>query len=172
MVFRGFSLQHFSISAFQRLPKCGSWWLCPAVQGSKFEVRGSKFGVQYKLSEYIPPLPPRSGRSGGTLDKPWTYPGTIDHPQSPIFKQASLSKSMTESSAPVPCAWRFAGGGHLKSRSGTSREMTQMTQKGKAAVEVKTALTQRRRDSQKDAEKEESKGSSPLRSSAPSASLR
>ena len=80
---------------FQLSPKCGLGWLCPGVQGSRFAVRGSKFGVQYKLSEYNPPLPPRSGRSGGTLDIPWTYPGTIDPLQNPISKQASLSKSIS-----------------------------------------------------------------------------
>src|ERR1039458_1663340 len=57
-------------------------------------------------------------------------------------------------------------------RRGTGREKAQATQRGTAAAEVKTVLTQRRRDSQRDAEKEERKGSTPLRSSAPSASLR
>src|ERR1035437_10159806 len=66
------------------------------VRGSRFEVQGSRFSVFHKRSKYNRPLPPPSAWSGGTLDKPWTYPGTIDHPQSPIFKQASLSKSKFE----------------------------------------------------------------------------
>jgi hypothetical protein len=53
--------------------------------------------VNHKRSKYSSPLPPPSGWSGGTLDIPWTYPGTIDHPQCPIFKQASLSNSKFES---------------------------------------------------------------------------
>jgi hypothetical protein len=52
------------------------------------------FGVQHKRSEYNCPFPPPSGWSGGTLDIPWTYPGTIDPPQNTIFKQASLSKAL------------------------------------------------------------------------------
>jgi hypothetical protein len=70
-------------------------WLCPAVQGSKFEVRGSKFGVQYKLSEYNSPSAPPSGRPGGTLEIPWTYPGTIEPSQHPVFDQPGLSKSLS-----------------------------------------------------------------------------
>jgi hypothetical protein len=50
------------------------------------------FAVPHKHSEYNPPLPPLSGWSGGTLDNPWTYPGTIDHPPTPCFNQASLSE--------------------------------------------------------------------------------
>ena len=50
------------------------------------------FAVPHKHSEYNSPLPPLSGWSGGTLDIPWTYPGTIDHPQTPCFNQASLSE--------------------------------------------------------------------------------
>src|ERR1019366_3042028 len=45
----------------------------------------------------------------------------------------------------------------LNTRSGISREKAQETQRGTAAAEVKTVLTQRRRDSQRDAEKEERK---------------
>src|ERR1035437_7846576 len=105
------------------------------VQGSRFEVQGSVFSISVPNTTALSRLPRRG------LGALWTYPGTIDHPQSPIFKQASLSKSMTESSAPVPCAWRFAGGGHLKSRTGTSREKAQETQRGRAAAEGKPALT-------------------------------
>jgi hypothetical protein len=38
-----------------------------------FEVRGSKFGVDHERSEYNPTPTPPSGRSGGTLDIPWTH---------------------------------------------------------------------------------------------------
>src|ERR1039458_7196297 len=37
---------------------------------------------------------------------------------------------------------------HLNTRSGTSREKAQETQRGTAAAEVKTVLTQRRRDAE------------------------
>src|ERR1035437_9740546 len=74
-------------------PEGGLGWLCPAVQGSKFEVQGSRFGAQHKRSEYNPPLPPPSGWSGGTLLPPWTYPGTIDPMPNPILDQAGLSES-------------------------------------------------------------------------------
>jgi len=53
------------------------------------------FGVPNKLSEYNLPLPPRSGWSGGTLDIPWTYSGTIDPLPAPIVDQARLSKSVS-----------------------------------------------------------------------------
>ena len=68
-------------------------WPCPPSQGSMFEVRGSELGVHHKPSEYDWPPAPPSGWSGGPLDKPWTCPGTIEHPKGSHFNQASLSKS-------------------------------------------------------------------------------
>ena len=50
------------------------------------------FAVHHKPPEYISPPAPRSGWSGGTLDKPWTCPSTIEPPQPPIFDQPSLSR--------------------------------------------------------------------------------
>ena len=45
------------------------------VRGSRFEVRGSKFGAHHKPPKSnFPPAPP-PGWSGDTLDKPWTCPG-------------------------------------------------------------------------------------------------
>jgi hypothetical protein len=85
----------FSLSAFQLLPKCGLGWLCPAVQGSKFEVQGSRFAVYHKCPESNSPAAPPSGCSGDTLDIPWTYPGTIDPLPDPVFDQARLSKSVS-----------------------------------------------------------------------------
>ena len=99
----GFS---FQLSAFQLLPKCGFGWHCPAFQGSRFEVQGSKYRIDHKHSQYSPPLPPPSGWSGGTLDNPWTYPGTIDHLPSPLFEQASLSRSV---SCGFSALWRYPG---------------------------------------------------------------
>jgi hypothetical protein len=58
----------------------------------RFEVRGSKFGVHHKPPEYISSPAPPSGRSGGTLDKPWICPGTIEPRQPPVFDQPGLSK--------------------------------------------------------------------------------
>ena len=62
-------------------PAPGFGRLCPASQGSKFEVRGSKVSVHHKPPEYTPPFAPPSGWSGGTLDKPWTCASTIEPPQ-------------------------------------------------------------------------------------------
>ena len=67
---------------------------CPAFQGSRFEVQGSKFGAQHKLSEFNSSAAPPPGWSGGTLDKPWTSPGTIEAPQTPVFDQPHLSSSL------------------------------------------------------------------------------
>ena len=61
---------------------------------SRFEVRGSRFGSNHKHPESNSPLPPPPGWSGGTLDKPWTYPGTIEPLADPVFDQACLSKSV------------------------------------------------------------------------------
>ena len=67
--------------------------LCPRVRRWELDVGCWMFGVPNKLSEYNLPLPPRSGWSGGTLDKPWTHPGTIDPLPDPVFDQARLSMS-------------------------------------------------------------------------------
>jgi hypothetical protein len=75
-------------------PRGGLGWLCPAFQGSKFEVRGSRFGFNHKPSESNSSLPPPSGWSGGTLDKHWTHSGTIEPLAAPVFDQARLSKSV------------------------------------------------------------------------------
>ena len=60
-----------------------------------------RHGVCHKHPEYIPPLPPRRRRSGGSLAPPWTYSGTIGLPQNPLSKQASLSKSISGGSSAV-----------------------------------------------------------------------
>ncbi len=57
------------------------------------------FGVFHKPPEYNSPSAPPYGWSGGTLDKPWTYPGTIDTLPDLIFDQARLSKSVSRGSA-------------------------------------------------------------------------
>ena len=85
----------------------GFGWLCPASQGSKFGVRGSKFDVHYKHSEYDCPFPPPSRWSGGTLVLPWTYPIPVEHPQSPLFNQARLSKSLSCGSSTMKRASKF-----------------------------------------------------------------
>src|ERR1019366_2281468 len=77
----------------------GLGWLCPAFQGSKFDVRGSRFGANHKHPESNSPAAPPSGWSGGTLDKPWACPGTIDPLPDPIFDQARLSKSVSRGSS-------------------------------------------------------------------------
>ena len=60
-------------------------------RGSRFGVRGSMFRVHHKPPEYNSPPASPSGWSGGTLDIPWTCPGTIEPSQTPVFDQPSLS---------------------------------------------------------------------------------
>jgi hypothetical protein len=91
------------ISAFYFVLSAFSWrGLGSAVQGSRFRVQGSRFRVHHKNTEYNSPPAPPSGWSGGTLDIPWTYPGTIDQPQDLIFDQARLSKSVSCDFSAVP----------------------------------------------------------------------
>jgi hypothetical protein len=78
------------------------------VRISTFEVRGSgfevalhwrldvgcwKFGLHHKLLKSNSPLSPPSWWSGGTLDKLWTCPVTVEPSQGPVFHQAGLSNS-------------------------------------------------------------------------------
>ena len=51
-------------------------------------------GFHHKPSEYNPHPPPPSGWSGGTLDKPWTCPGTREPPQTRLFNQPHLSSPL------------------------------------------------------------------------------
>ena len=64
-----------------------------------FKVRGSRFGSTHKHPESNSSLPPPPAWSGGTLDKPWTCPGTIDPLPDPIFDQSRLSKSVSRGSS-------------------------------------------------------------------------
>jgi hypothetical protein len=105
-----FSFQHFSISAFAQLwpwgglpaqsratdhesPPAFGGFARPFDVGSwKLEVGCSMFD---KSSEYnFPPCPPWRW-SGGTLVPPWTCPIPIDPPQTPVFDQPGLSKSLS-----------------------------------------------------------------------------
>jgi hypothetical protein len=98
------------------LPECGFGWLCPTILHSSFFIlhsprRGfgrlcpaipqsairnphSPHGVPHKPSAYNSPPSPPSRWSGGTLDKPWTCPGTIEPSQTPVFDQPHLSSSL------------------------------------------------------------------------------
>jgi len=80
-------------------PAGGFEWLWPADQGSKLKVRSSEFSVSHKSSEYNSPPEPPGCWSGGTLDIPWTHPGTIDPPQTAVFDQRGLSKSLSGGAA-------------------------------------------------------------------------
>jgi len=93
----GFAQAPASISAFCFLlsPGGGVARLLK-VRGSRFELRGSEFGFHNKLSEYNSPPAPPSGWSGGTLDKPWTYPIPIEPPQTPAFDQLRLSRPLSK----------------------------------------------------------------------------
>ena len=62
--------------------------------------------VFHKHPEYSSPFPSPSGWSGGTLVPPWYLPIPIEHPESPIFNQASLSKSLSRG---LPAVKRFSG---------------------------------------------------------------
>ena len=110
-------------------------WLCPAVQGSRFEVQGSEFSPFHKHTEYNPHFPPPSGWSGGTLDIPWYHPMPIDPPQTPIFDQASLSKSLSCGFAAVPrCSGLIVGVGTTRApgRAAFRRESSA----SEAAIEI------------------------------------
>ena len=78
----------------------GSHWggftpFCPAFGDSRFGVRGSMFRVYHKPPEYTSSPASPAGRSGGTLDIPWTCPGTIEATQTPVFDQPSLSRPLS-----------------------------------------------------------------------------
>jgi hypothetical protein len=103
-----FSFQHFSfcpivalgwlarpVTNYESRITSGFRWFCPAVQGSRFDVRGSKFSVFHKPFEYNSPPVPLWGWSGGPLVPPWTCPIPIDPPQTPVFDQPGLSKSLS-----------------------------------------------------------------------------
>jgi hypothetical protein len=69
-------------------------WLYPAFRGSKFRVRGSRFGDYHKYPGCNSPPAPPSGWSGGTLDIPWTSPIPIEPAQTPVFDQPDLFRSL------------------------------------------------------------------------------
>jgi hypothetical protein len=128
---------------------------------SRFKVRCSKFGLQHQQPEYNSPSAPPSGWSGGTLDKPWTSPSTVDPAQAPIFDQPHLSRSLHPPlrrlrsslyrqstglfSPPRPCRSTCV---QIVVVKGTHSWLSfrGLQQRGKAAAEVKSALTQRRRE--------------------------
>jgi len=72
---------------------CGFWRHCPATPHSAFRAPYCPHVVPHKHPEYNPPLPQPAGWSGGTLDIPWTNPGTIHPLPDPVFDQARLSES-------------------------------------------------------------------------------
>jgi hypothetical protein len=84
----GFRFQHFSfclsvaLGGFAPPFDVGSWM---------FDAGCSVLTISVPNTTSLSRLP------RGGLGAPWTYPGTIDHPQSPIFKQVSLSNSKFES---------------------------------------------------------------------------
>ena len=88
----------------------GSGWLFSAIPHSALRNPHSPQGVSHKHPEYNSPPAPTSGWSGGTLDKPWTCPGTIEHLQTPVFDQPSLSRPL---SCGISAAERFGCGADL-----------------------------------------------------------
>ena len=73
----------------------GFSWLCPAVQGSRFKVQGSKFSVFHKHIEYNSPRPPPWGWSGGGLVPLWYLPIPIAYLKHPLLNQSRLSKPLS-----------------------------------------------------------------------------
>ena len=59
------------------------------------------FSIHHKESEYKPPIPPPSGWSGGTMVPPWYRPIPVEHSQSRIFDQESLSKAQKPTTGPA-----------------------------------------------------------------------
>jgi hypothetical protein len=66
-----------------------------AIPQSEIRIPHSPPGVHHKPSEYNFHRAPSAGWSGGTLDKPWTCPGTIEPSQPPVFEQPSLSRLLS-----------------------------------------------------------------------------
>ncbi len=58
------------------------------------DVGGWLLGFHHKPFEYNSSPAPASGWSGGTLDKPWTCPGTIEPAPTPVFDQPYLSRKL------------------------------------------------------------------------------
>jgi hypothetical protein len=84
------------------------WWLWTTFpRFSAFRTKHPPQGVHHKPSEYNSPPGPPSGWSGGTLDIPWTCPIPIEPPQTPVFDQPSLSKSLFSG---ISAAERFRSG--------------------------------------------------------------
>jgi hypothetical protein len=63
------------------------------VRSSRFEVQSSVFPISLPNTIPLPRLP------GAGLGAPWTYPGTIDPPQTTVFDQPGLSKSLSGGAA-------------------------------------------------------------------------
>ena len=113
-----FSFQHFSFCPIVALGwlarpvtnhesriTSGFGWLCPAFRCWKLDVGCSMFGVHDKPFEYNSPPSPPWGWSGGALVPPWTCPISIDPPQTPVFDQSGLSRSLSCGS---PAVQRFS----------------------------------------------------------------
>ena len=60
---------------------------------SSFCIRPRAFTISHPNTTPLPRAP--RGGLGGTLDKPWTCPGTIEPPQTPVFDQPSLSRPLS-----------------------------------------------------------------------------
>jgi hypothetical protein len=114
-----FSFQHFSfcpIVALEWLARpvtnhesritSGFSWLCPAVQGSRFKVQGSKFSVFHKHTEYSSPLAPLSGWSGGGLVPLWYLRIPMAYLKHLLFNQSRLSKPLSRGFSALK---RFSG---------------------------------------------------------------
>jgi hypothetical protein len=67
------------------------------VRGSRFEVQSSVFPISLPNTTPLPRLP--GGGLGVPWTIPWTYPGPIDPPQTPVFDQPGLSKSLSGGAA-------------------------------------------------------------------------
>jgi hypothetical protein len=76
-------------------PRRGFGWLRRAVRCWMLDVGCWMFSVRHKPSEHNSPPSPPSRWSGGTLDKPWTCPGTIEPPQITVFDQPRLSRPLS-----------------------------------------------------------------------------
>jgi hypothetical protein len=68
--------------------------LHPLRRDWMMDVGWRLFGVHHKHPEYNSPSAAPWGWSGGTLDKPWTCPGTIEPSPTPVFDQPHLSSPL------------------------------------------------------------------------------
>ena len=138
-----FLISAFSFQPFSFCPIVALGWLARSVTNHESRIT-SGFGWLRHLSRSLGPGRRIGCRAGGVLIRgrlagssatcqSLTHP--FPHPVLELGRSEHLDvRHPGQNPASVPCHWRFAGGTRLNSRSGTSREKAQETQRGRAAT--------------------------------------